>query len=268
MKNFITIVLMLSSFFLKAQYANEPQPEILDSAYTIPLFTVSYAKQWTSGDMNNRFGANNNIGGSFAIKTKTNWYFGIKGSFIWGADVKQNNILDGIAARFPAYDDNGNYDGEQILTINANGNVSEIFLDQRGSSFFAIGGRLFNKFAPNKNSGILAYGGIGTLHHKISIKFQDGDLPQLNDQLKEGYDRMSLGFAVNGFVGYLFMSKNRLLNFYAGFDYTQGWTKSLRKYNYDTQAPDNKVNTDILYGFRIGWILRLNKRSTQEFYYN
>lgn len=268
MKNFITLFLIFSSLISQAQYGKVAKPVIADSAFTIPLFTVSYAKQWTGSDMASRFGANNNIGGSFAVKTKTNWYFGIKGSFIWGATVKQNNILDNIATRFPTYDDNDNFDGEQILTINSNGNVSEIFLDQRGSSFFAIGGRLFNNFAPNKNSGILVYGGIGTLHHKISIKYQGDDIPQLNDKLKEGYDRLSLGFAVNGFVGYLFMSKNRLLNFYAGFDYTQGWTKSLRKYNYDTQAPDNKVNNDILYGVRIGWILRLNKRSTQEFYYN
>jgi len=268
MKIVFTFLIVFCSLFLKAQYTSTAIPEIGDSAFAIPLFTVSYAKQWTAGDMNDRFGANNNIGGSFAVKTKDNWYFGIKGNFIWGADVKQNDILDGIAARFPAYDEDGDYDGEQILAINANGNVSEIFLDQRGTSFFVVGGRMFNVFAPNKNSGILLYGGVGTLHHKISIKYQGDDLPQLNDNYKEGYDRMSFGVAVNGFLGYLFMSKNRLLNFYGGFDYTQGWTKSLRKYNYDTQAPDNKTYKDILYGFRVGWILRLNKRSTQEFYYN
>lgn len=267
MRFFLVITFLLANTYTKAQYTAKPSPTAKDSAFAIPLFTVSYAKQWTAGDMNNRFGANNNIGGSFAVKTKNNWYFGIKGSFIWGADVKQNDILDGIAQRFPAYNEDGNYDGEQILAINSNGNVSEIFLDQRGSSFFIVGGRLFNQFAPNKNSGILAYGGIGTLHHKISIKYQD-NLPQLTDQLKEGYDRMSLGLAVNGFLGYLFMSKNRLLNFYGGFDFTQSWTKSLRKFNYDTQAPDNKTSKDILYGIRVGWILRLNRRSTQEFYYD
>ena len=63
------------------------------------------------------------------------------------------------------------------------------------------------------------------------------------------------------------MSKNRLANFFGGFDYTYGRTKSLRKFNYDTQENDTKTHTNILYGVRIGWIIRLNKRQSQEYYY-
>ena len=125
---------------------------------------------------------------------------------------------------------------------------------------------MINKFAPNKNSGILFYGGVGMLQHKISIKFQD-DIVALTDEHKKGYDRFSYGYAVNGFLGYLFLSKNRLLNFFGGFDYTHAWTKNLRKYNYDTQETDNKIHTDILYGIKVGWIIRLNKRQAEEFYY-
>ena len=58
-----------------------------------------------------------------------------------------------------------------------------------------------------------------------------------------------------------------LINFFGGVDLTQGWTKSLRKFNYDTGMPDNKVHSDFLYGFRVGWIIRLNKRTQEEFYY-
>ena len=126
---------------------------------------------------------------------------------------------------------------------------------------------MINKLAPNKNSGFIFYGGFGMLQHKVSIKFKD-DVASLTDEHKKGYDRFSLGYAVNGFAGYLFLSKNRLLNFFGGFDYTHGWTKSLRKYNYDTQEVDTKSYTNILYGVRIGWIIRLNKRQSQDYYYN
>jgi hypothetical protein len=265
MKPFFLIFFVCCSFFVKAQPVT-PQNEESDSSFTIPMITVSYAKQWTGSDMANRFGANNNIGGSFAIKTKNNWYFGFKGNFLWGANVKENTILDGITSRQALYDKDGNFAGEEILGINSEGNLTEIFLDQRGASFFLFGGRLFNVIAPNKNSGILAYGGLGTLHHKITIKYK-GELPTLTDDLKKGYDRLSFGFALNGFLGYLFLSKNRLLNFYGGFDITQGWTKSLRKYNYDTQSVDNETHSDLLYGIRLGWIIRLNKRKSEQFYY-
>ena len=258
---------MIFSLITKAQFLTENVEEP-DSSFTIPMITVSYARQWTGSDLAKRFGFNNNIGGSFALKTKSQWYFGVKGNFIWGSNVKQNNILDGIASRKDLLDDDGNFAGEEILAINNEGNLVEIFLDERGSSFFLIGGKLFNVLSPNKNSGILAYGGIGTLHHKISIKYKGEGLPILNDELKKGYDRLSFGYAVNGFIGYLFMSENRLLNFYGGFDITQGWTKSLRKYNYDTQSIDTKTNSDLLYGIRLGWIIRLNRRKSETFYFN
>jgi len=266
MKTYFFIFFIFCSFFLKAQFVI-PQEEKKDSSFTIPLITVSYARQWSAADLANRFGFNNNIGGSFAIKTKKQWYFGFKGNFIWGGNVKQNDILDDITSKKYILDNDGTFLKEEILATSDDGSKVEIFLDERGSSFFLIAGKLFNVIAPNKNSGILVYGGLGTLHHKISIKYQ-GSVPALNGELKKGYDRFSFGYAVNGFLGYLYMSKNRLVNFYGGFDYTQGRTKSMRKYNYDTQEFDNKTNTDILYGVRLGWIIRLNKRKTQEFYYN
>ncbi|MGB0882051.1 MAG: hypothetical protein ACPGSO_03800 [Vicingaceae bacterium] len=225
-----------------------------DSAYTIPMINVSYARQWSSADLANRFGANNNIGVSFIVKSKTKWIYGLKGSFLWGGEVQNKTILDGIKT-------------QNDYVIDNEGRQTTIFLGQRGSSGFAVGGRFFNILAPNKNSGIVTYVGIGFLQHKISMKFKD-EIVGLTDDFKKGYDRYSLGYAFNGYIGYLFLSKNRLLNFFGGFDYTYGKTKSLRKFNYDTNMPDNKVNTDVLYGIRLGWIIRLNKRQADNFYYN
>ena len=99
------------------------------------------------------------------------------------------------------------------------------------------------------------------------MKFKD-DVVSLTDEHKKGYDRFSLGLAANGFAGYLFLSKNRLLNFFGGFDYTVGWTKSLRKFNFDTNKTDTETHKNVLYGIRLGWIIRLNKRQSQDYYYH
>lgn len=253
MKQLFFILVLMAFTGVQAQFVIEKK-ELPDSAFTIPMFNASYAYQWTGSDMATRFGSNHNIGGSFTVKTKTNWYYGFKGNFLWGAAVKEPGVLNNIITN----------DG---FVIDNEGRLTDIYLGQRGSSFFLIGGRMFNKFAPNKNSGILAYGGLGMLQHKISIKFQD-DIASLTDENKKGYDRFSVGYAANAFVGYLFLSKNRLINFFGGFDYTIGWTKSLRKYNYDTQTEDTERHTNVLYGIRLGWIIRMNKRKSQEYYYH
>ena len=253
MRYLILLSIFLSCFVTKAQFVIEKK-EIPDSSFTIPFFGASYAFQWTGADMAERFGPNSNVGGSFAVKTKTNWYYGFKGNFIFGAKVTDTKVLRNIITS----------DG---YVIDNEGRLTDVYLGERGSSFFLTGGRFFNVMAPNRNSGILVYMGLGMLQHKISIKFQD-DIASLTDEYKKGYDRFSVGYAINGFAGYLFMSKNRLINFYGGFDYTQGWTKSLRKFNYDTQETDTETHNNILYGFRVGWIIRLNKRQAEEYYYH
>jgi len=255
MKHFLFLIslLFLLSGLSKAQFVIG-KPEIQDTAFSIPMITISYAKQWSGADLADRFSSNNNIGASFIVKTKSKWLYGVKGNFLWGGEVQDQSFLDGIKT-------------DNDYVIDDEGRETTIFLGQRGSSAFVLGGRFFNVLSPNKNSGIIVYGGVGYLQHKISIKFKD-DLVALTDEYKKGYDRYSAGYAFNGFVGYLFLSKNRLLNFFGGFDYTYGKTKNLRKYNYDTNKPDTEVHTDVLYGIRLGWIIRLNKRQTDDFYYN
>lgn len=248
----LLIVTLIVSSNLFAQYAVKVTRT--DSAFTIPMITASYGHQWPGGDMASRFGSNNNVGGNFSIKTKKHWYFGIKGNFIWGNKVKENTILSDLLTN-------------ESYIIDNEGRLTSVYLEERGSSFFLIGGKLFNVLTNNSNSGILVYGGIGTLHHKIRIAYKD-EVNILTDNYKKGYDRLSFGYALNAFVGYMHLSKNRFINFFGGFDITQGWTKSLRKFNYDTQQVDNKVNSDLLYGFRLGWIIRLNKRTQQEYYYD
>lgn len=253
MKHLFIIISIIIQTTVYAQY-RRANNELKDSTFTIPMITANYGMEWKAGEISNRYGRNNTVGGSFAIKNKKNWYYGIRGNFNWGTDVKETSILDGIKTS----------DG---YVIDNEGRLTYIYLEERGSSFFLIGGKLFNKLTNNKNSGILVYVGLGTLHHKIRIAFKD-DIKSLSDEYKKGYDRLSFGLAANAFIGYMHLSKNRFLNFYGGFDFIYGQTKSLRKYNYDTQQADTDYLSNVLYGFNVGWIIRLNRRTRDDFYYD
>ncbi|MCB9364901.1 MAG: hypothetical protein H6587_10055 [Flavobacteriales bacterium] len=252
MKLFFLIFGLLFNLIAFGQFGQSAAPK--DSAFTIPMIVASYAHQWSGGDLANRFGHNNNVGGSFLIKNKRHWVYGLKGNFIWGNKVKENTILGDLLT-------------EDSYIIDNEGRLTSVYLEERGASFFLVGGKIFNVLTNNSNSGIMIYGGVGTLHHKIRITYKD-EVNILSEENKKGYDRLSFGYAINGFIGYMHLSKNRFLNFFGGFDYTQGWTKSLRKFNYDTQQEDTQISNNILYGFRLGWIIRLNKRTHQEYYYD
>ena len=57
MKHLLSLTLVLSSFFTKAQFVMEKK-EVKDTAFTIPMIKVSYAYQFSSADMADRFGSN------------------------------------------------------------------------------------------------------------------------------------------------------------------------------------------------------------------
>ncbi len=72
---------------------------------------------------------------------------------------------------------------------------------------------------------------------------------------------------INEFIGYLFLGKTRILNFYAGFEFVQAWTKNRRDVNFDTGEKDDKLRFDILTGFKIGWVIPLYKRTPSDYYF-
>lgn len=251
---YLLFILVFATFNSIYAQKGRKNNELKDSTFTIPMITANYGMDWKAGDISNRFGSNNAVGGSFVIKNKKNWYYGVKGNYNWGTDVKESTILDNIKT-------------SEDMVIDNEGRLTSIYLEERGTSFFLIGGKVFNVLTNNKNSGILVYGGLGTLHHNIKISFKD-NINSLSDEYKKGYDRLSFGYAANAYVGYMHLSKNRFINFYGGFNLIYGQTKSLRGFNYDTQQTDTDYSSNILYGFNVGWIIRLNKRTKDEFYYD
>jgi hypothetical protein len=230
----------------------------IDSAIAVPIVGIHVGGQLPAYDMAQRFGPNLFAGGLFMYKTKSNWLFGLEGSYLFGRNVKED-VLSQLKV------DVGN---NQMAVIDNEGYPADIRVTERGLKGTLFAGRVFKFFSSNPNSGLMVTIGAGYLQHKINLYDAQQKNASIKGNLVYGYDRLSNGLALSQFVGYLFLSENRLLNFYFGVEATQGFTKSVRKLNYDTGLPDTKQRLDGLYGLKFGWVLPLYKKTPNAFYYN
>lgn len=219
------------------------------------MLQASYAYQLPFSDMAQRFGANSALGFEALFKTKSNWLFGANYAYIFGNKVLENKLLQNLV-------------NQQHYIIDGGGLESQIQITERGYGLFANVGKVISFKKPNPNSGLLVTLGLGYLQHKILIIDVNSQTPQIAGDYIKGYDRLSAGPALRQFVGYQYLGNRKLINFYAGLEFIEGFTKSKRAYNFDTRMIDNKQRQDILIGFKIGWIIPLYKKSPQEFYYN
>lgn len=229
------------------------QKGIRDTTISMVPITVSYAYQLPSGDMSERFGKNHNIGFSAAYKTKNNYLIGVQGSFLFGDNVQQPGLLQNII------DSQG-----QIL--NTSGEPAGVLFFERGYTALGFLGKIISVAGPNPNSGIMIRLGGGYMRHRIRIETQNDEVPQLEGDNLEGYDRLTAGPAIMMFAGYQNFSNNRKINFMFGFEIVQGFTESLRAFNFDTEKADNDTRIDALNGFRFGWSLPIYKRQADKYY--
>ena len=243
---FIILILFMNLFNVSAQV------NVKDLCIKIPMFFAHYAYQVPGNDMAKRFLNNSNIGGGFLVKTKKNLLIGADINYIFRDVVKENNILSSISTS----------DG---FIIDGNGQPADISLSERGFYSSLKCGKIFSILSPNPNSGIVAMGSLGFLQHKINISNPGNTTPQVDGDYKKGYDRLTNGAEISEFIGYMYFSKNKLTNFFAGFEFVQAWTQCRRDVNFDTETKDNSKRTDLLSGFKVGWILPLYPRTRNDF---
>jgi hypothetical protein len=234
----ITILLSWVAFFSFAQKKLPPQ-------YTPLSIEFNFGIQNPAGDLSKRFESNLCLGVGFErVSLPKGWIFAINGSYLFGQTVKED-VLSKI--RTP--------EGEILSDI---GNYASVELRERGFYIGSHFGKIF-KLSDNGNRfrGIRATFGVGFLQHKIRIQDDNNSAPQIAPPYDTGYDRLTNGFSLNQFIGYQVVSRDKKINFYAGFDFTEGFTKNRRAFNYDTRQRDDAARLDILYGFRIGWSIPL-----------
>ncbi len=235
------ILFTFLTFFFFYSQVDAQQYEKRGNESNVLLANIYYGAFVPGGDLKDRFGTSFDIGvGAEYMLAKSNFLFGAGGSIIFGNEVKED-VLANLR----------NSNGE----ILSSGGLSNVTLRERGYQARVYGGKLFGIHPRNKRSGIRVVVGVGFLQHKIRVQDNGNTVTQLFGEYVKGYDRLSNGLSVHQYIGYQLLSKNRLINIHAGFEFTQAFTKNRRSYNWDTMSRDDTKKTDLLSGFSIGWAL-------------
>jgi hypothetical protein len=233
----------------------EAQKSIQDSVIFTNLIYANYSMQFPGGDMAGRFGMNSAIGPGYLIKTSSNWIFGIEGNFLFG---KQVNNTENILSLIETSDGN---------IIDMEGTYADYNFNERGFSAILRAGKLIPVWGPNRNSGVFVTLGAGYLQHRIYIEHKDKTAPPIKGDYLKGYDELKSGFASNVFLGYLYLGNQNKINFFAGIDFTVGFTRHVRPYSFNNMTYNTGNFNDILTGIRVGWIIPVFSRAPKDYYY-
>ncbi len=238
--------------FLMVGAANA-QVSLKDSSISMVMIKPSYGLQLPEGDLANRFGLNQTVGIATTYKHKSGWMITAEGDFIFGNSINEPNLFSMLTTT-------------EGTIIGEDGLYGDIRVFERGYYITLGVGRLFKVLKPNPNCGFIVEASAGFMQHKIKIQDKKNSVPILQDDYVKGFDHLTNGLAIKEFFGYQYISNHRLVNFYGGLECVQGITQNRRSYNFSDMAPDNSTRLDLLFGFRIGWIIPLYKEAPEEFY--
>lgn len=249
----ILFIICLFSFemALAQESKSNASDEVLSPAL---LLNLSYAIEAPAGDLKYRFGTDFSIGLGFQYLSSKQYFAGLEMNYFFGSRVKED-VLDILKNSSGAI-------------IGINNQFASVTLGERGVEFGALVGKIFPVVERNPRSGIKASVGVNFIQHWIRIQDNAGSVPQLAGENRKGYDRLTNGIALTEFIGYQHFSRNGLVAFYLGFEFTQGFTKSRRDWNTDLMNVDTEPRVDLLQAFRLGWTLPLflDKKPDDIFY--
>lgn len=248
MRNFIYII----AFVILAQTTDAQG--IKDSAIFVPMLSGSLGFQKPGGDLEKRFGNNMSINPAFRFKTKRNFFFDIEGQYMFSENVEEENIFSNFAPTTGS-------------VINMYGEYARIALLERGLLVQARIGKMVYNLGPNPNCGFYLSGGAGFLQHKIRIDVDGNNVPQLNDDYKKGYDKLTNGLTISESVGYIFLHNKGTINFYIELEFIQAWTESRRDFDFTYMQKDDTKRNDYLFGIKLGWILPFYTKMPEKYYY-
>lgn len=211
------------------------------------IFSVSYSKQVPVGELSRRFGANSGLGFTVGYKLGRNFLLQAGVQTIFSSKVKENNVFDSMT-------------GSTGYLIDVNGSYTQVHMYERGYDWHVDFGKVFPVNKYEKNSGLLVTGGVGFMQHKLKFIYSRSYLPQLDNGYYKGYDRLTNGFMLRGFIGYQRIDPKGMLNFVCGIEVLNGFTKNRREINYDTRVKDDHLRNDLLIGARVGVMIVLQGR--------
>jgi len=230
--------------------------QIPDTVINVHLVRVGMSFSAPAGDMAARYGVNGGVGGSYYYKTSGNFQIGVDYEYLFGGNVKQaEEIFDNITAS------NGNI-------IDATGGMAIMDTYERGFSLMLSAGKVFPGVGKNPNSGILVSAGAGYLSHHLTTEVYMNLAPQIFGDYAKGYDRLTGGPVYSIFAGYQNIDPQNIFNYYIGLDFKHAMTKPLRNYQFDLKGPEpDNLRHDLFIAIKLGWMLPLYRRSTDQYYY-
>lgn len=246
-----TPVILILLILCSGVWAQKATPVHTYESQPILGIRIAYTYQQPGGDLANRFGDMHQVGTAITLKSKRNWVAEAELGYQFGDQIREQNL-------FLFLTNSSGY------IANTGGFPANYYLSERGLNMTIRGGKVFQLFESYPNTGIIATIGAGYYLHKLYINNKTNDIPTLTSDLQRGYDRLTGGFGMSGFLGWVFHSRNRFINFYAGVEYVQAYTYSLRKYNYDTRSSDTRQRLDAMTGFKFGWIIPIYLNSSEE----
>ncbi|ALO15307.1 hypothetical protein L21SP5_01664 [Salinivirga cyanobacteriivorans] len=248
MKKWILIAILL------VMIARLSSQTIKDDRILIPMISAELGYNHPGGDFAERFNGSGQVGAAFNLKFKSNIFLGVQGNYLFSQGIKDPEYRDYLE----------NEDGWITNFYGEPGIVAEK-LD--GFTVSAHVGYIIPVLNPNPNSGIMVSGGMGFMQHKIWIEERGNNIPQLTDEYIKGYDRLCNGLMTKQFLGYMFFQEKAAWNFYAGFEFTQGYTQNRRSWDFIEKRKIDEKRLDLLYSIKIGWVISLHKRMATEIYY-
>lgn len=197
------------------------------------------------GKMADRFGFDNTVQVSLDLLTKKDWIVGGDFQYFFGKDVKEDPLAKLRVA--------------EGFLIGNDAALADVQLRERG---FYVGGYVGRTFSFKKNgaskdrvNGLRVTLGAGWLQHKIRLQDDNNSAAQISGAYLKGYDRQTGGPALSQFIGYQYYSQKKRINFFAGLNLQQGFTKSMRSYNFDEMRADTEKRLDARVGLVAGWTL-------------
>jgi hypothetical protein len=230
------------------------QKNVRDSLLSIKAIGGHFGFHLPMADLGDRFGFGEVAGGSFFMKSKSNFTLEANYSAFFGNRVKEDTIFDNIRT-------------SQGYILNVEGSVTDVVLFERGFNISVRFGKIFPVIGPNENCGLHAQIGAGIMQHKIKIETYFEDVPQLMDEYIKGYDRLTNGLSTVQAFGYQHFSDKRLINYYIGVELVEGFTMNRRSVNFNTGFRDNTKRIDMMASLVLKWYFPLYKRQPQDFYF-
>ncbi len=234
----------------------EPLDPRLQPKQIVPSFNIEagYGVQLPADLLAKRFGLSNYVCGGFHYYTPKMWFFGIDGGYFFGNDLREDPLA-------PYRTPDGHLLGKDR-------EYSLVVQDERGFMIGGLAGKIFPVSKKFPQTGIRTTLTVGYLQHFIQQRDFTGQTPLVADPYLMGFDRKTAGLHTTEFIGFQFVDTKGFLNFFGGFEFTQGYTKPLRAWDTDLQQPTNQnTRLDLLNGFRIGMTLAIKQPKSTEIFY-